>query len=158
MSEGTRNLPRTGLMSPTLAPHLTHRSSLHGAPCVLLVDDEAAIRSALSRFFARRGWHVCEAGDGDSARHLLELSSGNAFDLVICDLRMPRFSGSELYQWLLLHRPEAITRFVFASGDVLSQASTDFLAATRRPVLPKPFELEELGRIADEISRAAHAA
>ena len=125
---------------------------------MLLVDDEVAVRAALRRFFTRRGWTVYEAGDGETARSMLDPACGNSFDLVICDLRMPRVSGCELYQWLARNRPDAIQRLVFASGDVLSQESTDFLRAAHRPILPKPFELAELGRIVDEVTRSAHAA
>jgi hypothetical protein len=49
-------------------------------------------------------------------------------------------------------------RFVFASGDVDSRESHGFLLESRRPVLPKPFELADLGRIIEEICTAAQAA
>ena len=43
---------------------------------VLLVDDEALVRTAMHRFLARRGWTVSEAVDGDSARTLLDPIAG----------------------------------------------------------------------------------
>jgi CheY-like chemotaxis protein len=129
-----------------------------GAPRVLLVDDEPAVRLAMLRFLTRRGWSVCEAEDGELARALLDPAAGQWFDLVICDLNMPRLSGCELYRWLAHHRPDAARRFVFASGDLLSPESTEFLKEARRPVLPKPFELCELARIVDEVASPAQAA
>jgi two-component system cell cycle sensor histidine kinase/response regulator CckA len=129
-----------------------------GAPRVLLVDDERAVRVAMLRFLTRRGWSVCEAEDGESARALLDPAAGRSFDLVICDLNMPRLSGCELYRWLLQHRPDAAARFVFASGDLLSLESAEFLKEARRPVLPKPFELCELAQIVDEVYSQAQAA
>jgi two-component system cell cycle sensor histidine kinase/response regulator CckA len=127
-------------------------------PNVLVVDDEEAIRTALKRFFSRRGWSVLEAADGESARALLDPASGHAFELVICDLSMPRVSGRDLYRWLSRHRPEALRRLVFSSGDVISGDSSTFLVETGRPVLPKPFELSELSRIVEDVWRSAHAA
>jgi DNA-binding response OmpR family regulator len=127
-------------------------------PNVLVVDDEEAIRAALKRFFSRRGWSVLEAADGESARTLLDPASGHAFELVICDLSMPRVSGRDLYRWLSRHRPEALRRLVFSSGDVISGDSSTFLVETGRPVLPKPFELSELSRIVEDVWRSAHAA
>ena len=127
-------------------------------PSVLIVDDELSIRAAMRRYFARRGWKVSEASDGATAQRLLEPSARNDFDVVICDLRMPKFSGSDLYRWLERHRPEAVERVVFSSGDVVSPEAAVFLARAQRPVLPKPFDLGELGRIVDEVYRAAHAA
>jgi two-component system NtrC family sensor kinase len=127
-------------------------------PNVLVVDDEEAIRAALKRFFSRRGWIVVEAADGESARALLDPASGHAFELVICDLSMPRVSGRDLYRWLSRHRPDALPRLVFSSGDVISGDSSTFLVETGRPVLPKPFDLSELSRIVEDVWRSAHAA
>ena len=127
-------------------------------PNVLVVDDEEAIRAALKRFFSRRGWIVVEAADGESARSLLDPASGHAFELVICDLSLPRLSGRDLYRWLSRHHPDALPRLVFSSGDVISRDSSTFLVETGRPVLPKPFELSQLSRIVEDVWRAAHAA
>ena len=127
-------------------------------PTVLLVDDEEAVRGALRRFFTRRGWTVVEATDGESAKALLDPSERHQFDLVISDLTMPRVSGRDLYQWLTRHRPDALPRLVFSSGDVVSRDVSGFLVETGRPVLPKPFELSELARIVDDVTHAAHAA
>jgi DNA-binding response OmpR family regulator len=120
-------------------------------PRVLLIDDEIAIRAALTRFFTRRGWEVVEAPDGECARGLLAPNDPRPFDLVICDLRMPRFSGCDFYQWLRDARPDALAKLVFTTGDALAAQSADFLREARRPVLEKPFELSELDRIVDEI-------
>ena len=127
-------------------------------PCVLLVDDETSVRTALGRYFTRHGWDVREADDGAAAQRLLDPRAGHSFDLVICDLRMPRFSGYELYRWLARHRPDVVARLVFSSGDLHSPESVQFLSEARRPVLPKPFDLGQLSRIVDEVSGSAHAA
>jgi DNA-binding response OmpR family regulator len=145
------------MSSPPPAP-LPERSNAGIPPTVLLVDDEDAVRAALKRFFARRGWNVVEARDGESAQRLLDPAANHTFDLVICDLSMPRLSGSQLYQWLSRHRPDAVSRLVFSSGDVISRDSSEFLTESGRPILPKPFELAELTRIVDDVYRSAHAA
>ena len=129
-----------------------------GSPCVLLIDDENAVRLALKRYFARRGWAVTEAVDGASARSFLDPKSDRAFDVVICDLNMPRESGRDLYRWLVHYRPDAVARLVFSSGDTISPDASAFLMETGRPVLPKPFELAELSRIVEDVTRTAHAA
>jgi DNA-binding NarL/FixJ family response regulator len=125
---------------------------------VLLVDDEALVRTAMHRFLARRGWTVSEAVDGDCARTLLDPIAGIEFDLVICDLQMPRLSGREFYGWLARVRPDLASRLVFSSGDLLSPEFAAFLTETGRPVLPKPFDLSELARIVEEVYADAHAA
>ena len=145
-------------MSKPPVPGRQELAHAAAAPRVLLVDDEFSIRTAMRRYFSRRGWSVTEAPDGASAQRLLDPSAGNVFDVVICDLRMPRFSGSDLYRWLARNRPEAVERLVFSSGDVISPEAATFLGQAHRPVLPKPFDLGELGRIVDEVYRSAHAA
>jgi DNA-binding response OmpR family regulator len=145
-----------------MSSHAAERNASAGAPtgrpCVLLVDDESAIRMAMTRYFSRRGWDILEAADGDSARRLLEPNAGGSFDLVLCDLNMPHFSGRDLYRWLSTVRPDAAQRIVFASGDIDSAESRQFVLESRRPMLPKPFELAELDRIIDRLSPNAHAA
>ena len=62
----------------------------------LIIDDEATIRSALRRYFTRRGWDVEEAADG--AGGLQILSEGpDRFTVVLCDLRMRRAGYSVAY-------------------------------------------------------------
>jgi len=109
------------------------------------------VRAALRRFFARRGWDVVEAPDGECARGLLEPNEARVFALVICDLRMPRFSGCDFYRWMAARRPEALGKLVFTTGDALRADAAEFLREVRRPVLEKPFELSELDRIVDEV-------
>ncbi len=113
---------------------------------VLLVDDEPSIRLALRRFFAREGWEVEEADDGRAALDKLDVTPGSpiAFDLIICDLRMPGFSGIDLHEALSAARPELLERLVLATGDVVSPDAADFVRRTACPVLQKPFELAHL--------------
>ena len=141
------SLPADARRASSLAPHM--------APSVLLVDDEVVVRAAMRRFFARAGWTVSEATDGDAARRILEPNAAREFDLVICDLRMARVSGEELYRWILARRPVLASRVVFSSGDVESPETARFLAETGRPVLSKPFDLGALARIADEVRALA---
>ena len=145
-------------MSFQAADCYSNRETGSCRPCVLLVDDEESVRVALMRYFARKGWDVCEAEDGVEARRMLSPNVGGEFDLIVCDLRMPRCSGPDLFRWLLDNRPDAARRVVFSSGDSESPESAAFLRETRRPVLSKPFELGQLARLIDEVYRPARAA
>ncbi|EMG35884.1 CheY-like receiver, AAA-type ATPase, and DNA-binding domain containing response regulator [Desulfocurvibacter africanus PCS] len=59
---------------------------------ILVIDDDAAIRTFLRRFLEKEGFHVSEAEDGEAA--LRRLDNGPA-DLVIVDIFMPRKDGFE---------------------------------------------------------------
>lgn len=120
----------------------------------LVIDDEPAIRLALRRFLTRDGWRVDEAGDGKIALEKLTAFAGVPphYDLLICDLRMPGVSGTELYDWLRMHRPELLSRLIVATGDAVSQDAAEFVQRTACPVLQKPFELSELRALVQQIT------
>ena len=121
---------------------------------LLVVDDEPVIRSALARFFTRRGWQVDEAADGEVAREcLLGGSDPVPYDAVISDMRMPRLSGERLHDALQRERPQLLDRCIFSTGDVGSPDAAEFIERTHCRVIAKPFELREL---ADMITALPH--
>lgn len=113
------------------------------SPRVLIIDDEASIRSALGRYFTRRGWRVDEAADGAKGLATL-LAAKTDFTIVVCDLKMPDFSGVELHDHVAAVAPDLLDRIIFSTGDVASKAAADFVQRTKCTVLQKPFELRAL--------------
>lgn len=124
---------------------------------VLIVDDEATIRSALRRFFTRRGWHVGEAADGEHARQLLLEGEtlGGGFHAVITDMRMPRLTGMALHEAVARTDAALAGRFIFASGDTGDEEAVAFLTRTQCAVIPKPFDLSLLLSMTERIAAAA---
>jgi CheY-like chemotaxis protein len=69
---------------------------------LLLVDDEDAIQRMFSRYLTRRGHRVEVASDGREALGAIDaLDEGEAYDVILTDLRMPGMSGDALYARLL---------------------------------------------------------
>jgi DNA-binding response OmpR family regulator len=64
---------------------------------VLVVDDEPIVREVVLRYLERDGFRTLEAGDGDTARRLLESESPG---LVILDIMLPGIDGLELCRWI----------------------------------------------------------
>lgn len=124
-----------------------------GQPSLLLIDDEPTIRSALSRYFTRRGWRVAEAENGLAALHLLEAAStgADAFDVIVSDLKMPGFSGIELHDRLASEKPALLRRVIFSTGDVASDDAAAFISRTTCTVLQKPFELSVLAEVVERV-------
>jgi two-component system NtrC family sensor kinase len=108
---------------------------------VLVVDDEAAMRSAISTFLTTLGHTVTAASGGSEARALLD---ANEYDVVLLDLRMADLGGDTLYEELRDRDPRHARRVVFVTGDVQSEQARRFLERTGRPVVGKPFQLDEL--------------
>ncbi len=122
-----------------------------GARRVLIVDDEATIRQALTRFYQRRGWVVTQAEDG--ARAFEQLVGGcEPFDLVISDMKMPGISGIDLHAAIQEVRPDLVDRLLFCTGEVDSAAVSAFVADTNCRVLLKPFDLRTLASLSDDIA------
>jgi DNA-binding NarL/FixJ family response regulator len=70
---------------------------------------------------------------------------------VISDLRMPHYSGDQLHDWLVEHRPDLFQRLILTTGDVASPAMSEFLTRTPRPVIEKPFELAALEQLIEAV-------
>ncbi|MFN8583332.1 MAG: response regulator, partial [Gemmatimonadaceae bacterium] len=102
------------------------------------------MRRVLSRWFTRQGFEVSEASNGDQARLWLSSPASHAFDIVICDVRMPELNGAELYAWLEACQPHVIPRLVFTTGDQVHDGVGEFLGSINCMVLDKPFELPAL--------------
>ena len=64
---------------------------------VLIVDDEPIVRDVVARYLKRDGFDTIEAGDGDSARKLIERSSPH---LVVLDVMLPGTDGLSLCRWI----------------------------------------------------------
>jgi CheY-like chemotaxis protein len=110
---------------------------------VLVVDDEPAIRSAVARYLTSLG-HLVEIAA--SGREALERLGSRSFDLILLDLRMPDMAGDALYRELLARDAALAGRIVFITGGEAADDSQTFLEASGRPVIGKPFSLDDLRR------------
>jgi DNA-binding NtrC family response regulator len=112
---------------------------------ILVVDDDAALRSVLTNFLQRFGYVVQSAKDGRAA---LKMLSKMRVQLVITDLFMPECDGFELILQLRKTSPEM--KILAISGDGLSDLDV-FMGAVRQlgvhHTLKKPFTLAEIAAI-----------
>ena len=140
----------------TRAPQSPPGAALGAPGLVLLIDDEAAVRASLRRYFERQGWTVDEAADGREGIEKLEtVAPDRDYDLIICDLKMPGVSGLDVHQWIRTRHQELLGRLVFASGDTATPETAEFLASNECAVLEKPFELAELAATVARVRAAA---
>ncbi len=116
---------------------------------VLVVDDEPAMRAAISAFLRSIGHEVQVADSGTAARALLV---ANEYDVVLMDLRMPGLGGEALYRELCQRKPAMAGRVVFVTGDLQGDAARGFLTEAGRRVLGKPFQLEDLAAIVASVT------
>ena len=115
---------------------------------ILVVEDEPALAAAVADAMTDAGYLVDRAADGEEA---LERISGKTFDLVICDLKMPRLDGPSLYRALCVRYPSLAQRIIFVTGDVAGTEAEQFLIETGCRWLAKPFRLNDLLQTAHEV-------
>ena len=114
---------------------------------VLVVEDEAKLASAVVDALRDAEYVVEHARDGEEA---LELIRAHAFDIVICDLKMPRLDGKAFYRALEDSAPHLAKRVIFVTGDVAGTDADEFLEETGCRWLAKPFRLGDLLRTVRE--------
>ena len=136
---------RPALVAPPTPPPQTASGS---GSAVLVVEDELALATAVADALTDAGYRVERAGDGEEA---LECVDAGVFDLVICDLRMPRLDGPAFYRVLRERRPALARHLIFVTGDVAGTDAERFLTETGCRWLPKPFRLNDLLRTAGEV-------
>lgn len=121
---------------------------VHGPKTILIIEDEASVARAVARLLGRDGYTVEMAANG----HLgLDKALVNAYDLILCDLRMPVLDGIAFYHALAYRLPALCQRVVFLTGASLDQEAMAFLAQVGRPWLLKPFSMEDLRHIIDNV-------
>jgi DNA-binding NtrC family response regulator len=108
---------------------------------VLLADDEPTVRDLGRAILQRLGYRVLVAADGAEAVDVYCREPGG-IDLVILDLSMPRLSGPDAFQRLLMIDPNV--RVLFASGypvECLEAYHERILGFLEKPYLLEDFAL-----------------
>ena len=106
---------------------------------ILLIDDEIPIRDFLKDFFEDRGYVVETAQDGLEG---FEKYQKNTFDLVLCDMLMPRMIGLEVLRKIKeLNKDQ---RVMMMTGVKEKSMMDKAVALGCRYYLTKPVQLTEL--------------
>lgn len=102
---------------------------------ILVVDDEAAIGTALRRMLPDHDVTVVTSAD----EALALVRAGNVFDVILSDLMMPRKTGMDLHAEVMLESPRLAERMVFMTGGAFKPGAAEFLARVPNERLEKPF-------------------
>ena len=141
-------LPRHLGGEPSAASKADRRRLPGGTETLLLVEDEAAVRSSARRLLERQGYTVLEARHGADALRIVE-ESGRQIDLVVTDLVMPEMGGKELAERLRTHRPAL--KVLFMSGYTEKAIAAGGVMPPNTGFVEKPFTVEQLMRRLREI-------
>ncbi|WP_026763176.1 sigma-54-dependent transcriptional regulator [Sediminibacterium salmoneum] len=106
---------------------------------ILVIDDERAIRNVLKDILNNEGYTTVEAGDGEAG--LAQFSAGN-FDLVLCDIKMPKIDGIEFLQKAKELNPDVPVIMISGHGNI--ETAVDAVKKGAFDFISKPPDLNRL--------------
>ena len=123
-----------GCTAPTIRPRL------------LVVDDEAPVRSSLARVLSLRGYRVCQAASG---REALRLLGSTPCDAMVLDINMPDANGIEVMRDLRENSPERPS-IVILTGRATLESAIEAVKAGAADYLIKPASIYAVITAVDE--------
>jgi PAS domain S-box-containing protein len=119
-----------------------------GTETLLVVEDEDAVRAAAKRILEGAGYRVLTAADGHAALEMFE-EHGEAIDLLLTDVVMPRMSGRDLELRVRARNPGI--KVLFMSGYAESAIINHGMLGSGIRFIGKPFAVAELRRRVREV-------
>jgi two-component system NtrC family sensor kinase len=107
---------------------------------ILVIDDELVART--NKRLLREQHDVVAERDPETA--VARLLAGERFDAVLCELRLPKLSGIQVYSAIRGVDRAKAERLVFMSGGALDDDTEFFLQVSFAQFLEKPFSIERL--------------
>ena len=112
---------------------------------ILIVDDEAPSREALSLLLKSAGYEITGAGTGLEA---FELLAGRSFDIIITDLFLPDLNGIDILKKAKSLSP--ITEVILITGHASAETAVQAMKEGAFDYITKPLNLDELRLIIDK--------
>jgi signal transduction histidine kinase/CheY-like chemotaxis protein len=140
----------TGVRPAATVPSTAAPESVPVGTRALVVEDELALGEAVADALRDAGFEVDRANDGEEA---IERTQSRAYDVIVCDLKMPRVDGMAFFNHLASTAPALTRRLLFVTGDVAGTEAEQFLERSGCRWLAKPFRLRDLVRTARELIR-----
>lgn len=108
---------------------------------VLLLEDDEMLKSVIKEFLESNFYEVVAVVNGaEGVRAVLH----SEFDVIICDMMMPKLPGDMFYTAVERMRPHLCRRFIFITGHRGNPKINEFIKNVRGTMLAKPFHLDDL--------------
>jgi signal transduction histidine kinase len=111
---------------------------------VLVVDDEPLITRTVQRALSKDHDILALSSAEDALAHI---TSGERFDVILCDLMMPQMTGMDLHAELLRIAQDQAARMIFLTGGAFTPRARAFIDETRNKLIEKPFDAIHLRAI-----------
>ncbi|MGI8638700.1 MAG: sigma-54-dependent transcriptional regulator, partial [Pyrinomonadaceae bacterium] len=110
---------------------------------LLVVDDENNLRMVVQKEMSRQGHEVETASDGEAAWELLEQQD---FDVLLCDINMPRLNGIELFR-RLREKSQNPPEVIMLTGQATVESAIEAMKLGAYDYLTKPYRFTELSAL-----------
>lgn len=117
---------------------------------VLIVEDEEVVAGFVQKVLSNQGYRVEVAHDGEKAYQRI---LANEYDVILCDYRIPKMDGFELYEKIAQERPGIGRRFIFVTASLHfaeDHGGETFFAKHGLAYLQKPFTAQGLLEILEK--------
>jgi len=106
---------------------------------ILIIDDEKAIRKTLSEILSYEGYKIEEAGDGEEG---LKKFKEKAYDVVLCDIKMPKLDGIEFLDKAREANPDVPVIMISGHGTI--ETAVEAVKKGAYDYISKPPDLNRL--------------
>ncbi len=106
---------------------------------ILIIDDEKAIRKTLSEILSYEGYKIEEASDGEEG---LRKFRDKTFDVVLCDIKMPRLDGIEFLDKVREYNPDVPVIMISGHGTI--ETAVEAVKKGAYDYIAKPPDLNRL--------------
>ena len=106
---------------------------------ILIIDDERSIRNVLKDILTNEGFKVEEAADGEEG---LKKFHANSYDLVLCDIKMPKLDGLEFLDNIIQANSEVPVIMISGHGNI--ETAVDAVKKGAYDYISKPPDLNRL--------------
>lgn len=108
---------------------------------ILVVDDENNLRLVVQKEMSRQGHEVDTAPDGEAAWEAIE---DNEYDVVLCDINMPRLDGISLLR-RIREKSQNAPEIIMLTGQATVESAIEAMKLGAYDYLTKPYRIAELG-------------
>src|SRR5687767_10384885 len=108
-------------------------------PEILIIDDEKAIRKALTEILSFEGYKIEEAADGEEG---LKKFRDKSYDVVLCDIKMPKLDGIEFLQKAGEANPDVPVIMISGHGNI--ETAVEAVKKGAYDYISKPPDLNRL--------------
>lgn len=108
-------------------------------PSILIIDDERSIRNVLKDILNNEGYKTEEAADGEEG---LKMFSATTYDVVLCDIKMPKVDGLEFLQKASAINPDVPIIMISGHGNI--ETAVDAVKKGAFDYISKPPDLNRL--------------